>query len=293
MSFSVKNTISLCSDTDRYIYYLIVIYYIDEFYGVHMEYKGRIITEKIHGREVTIVGVSHNKEFFDENKYFFDNVFREKDGAVVVESSKIGFEKSMDENKMNFAEKIFIDEEGTYFFNNLIETAKSYGKEIYVIDPSNIPSTALDSLFFVLGVKTLELIKPTRRDFAKSFFSAVLGTTLLYNNTFGKIILDVAFDNEDAINTFGLDDRFAYSEQDYRNASIAKGIEKLVKLDDKNLISFHGDGHSEPIAHYLRNPEERDMKLSVYSPTFKLLGENTIRKYSLDSGWKEVKRTPY
>ncbi len=95
-------------------------------------------------------------------------------------------------------------------------------------------------------------------------------------------------------NTYSYQDReenplsFAlYNSVDYRDVTIAEGIDKLTKESEETgpIEVIYGSKHIAGIRHYLENPVERKARLLAYGP-FSGSPEDTFKVFTYDGGWR-------
>jgi hypothetical protein len=83
-----------------------------------------------------------------------------------------------------------------------------------------------------------------------------------------------------------------YELLDYRDVSLAKGLDVLTKRDLGNgpVVVFYGGLHASAVRHYAENHKERDIKFETYRP-YRSVAPPKLRIYEFDKkeGWKLIK----
>ncbi|MBI2542727.1 MAG: hypothetical protein HYW24_00890 [Candidatus Aenigmarchaeota archaeon] len=241
------------------------------------KYPYPIITEKIYGKDLTILGVEHKHDFFNEYREFFENFVTRQD-AIVLEQV---LHRSL--GVVNFWE-------GEGFYRDVGKIAGSQGKKVYQVDPGNWGVFVLDLETGVLGscmaaVTTFNLLESyirreniSRRKLLKRLLKLAVGVQLSWSGLPGIIIQD---DLSGFFGGYGIDDLLGYGAVDYRNIVIAEDLERLLSYEVPSISrigSIHGYLHSAPIQTYLKNRELR-MKRLVYFP-HDVIGDTKIREYT-------------
>ncbi|RJQ15932.1 hypothetical protein C4573_07315 [Candidatus Woesearchaeota archaeon] len=243
-----------------------------------MPYPYPRIPETIHGKELTILGVEHKPEFFQQYQPMLEDFVKSHD-AIVLEQTVGG----------NFWE--------SGFYGSIGELARKQGKKVYQVDPLGWKPIFLDVVNAGIGLALLyQLITgsksaetTTRRNFLKKMCQFAVGVpllagTLAVRNVQSILALDTTIH-------YGIDDALGYGLQDYRNIVIAEGLIRLCQEaeDFHTLGSIHGAAHSETVHEYLLSPNKRQKRLA-YLP-YDMLGNTQIREYTpTSSGW-ELRRT--
>src|SRR3989338_5996221 len=185
------------------------------------QYPYPVLIERINGKDLTIVGVTHTPEFYIEHRPFFEGIVKEHD-TLVLEQSIIG------QSDISFTR--------SPFFSNFGDLARAQNKSIYQVDPLTYIAITADLALTLLGSLTIAsgLTSPkkdqgvSRRDFLKRAGKIGLGLSLLGGSIMG-ISLTEAIAGEDVIikYDYGWDDVLLYGLNYYRNIIIAQGLERL------------------------------------------------------------------
>lgn len=222
-------------------------------------YPYSILEEKVNSVDISIIGVSHNLDFFMEHSKFFYNKVSNSD-AIIMEQPVCGD---------------FWDSE---FFGSIGEIAHYKKKNIYQADPVTIVSSLLDASQGILGASmmltgTLEM--------------RMLGMYLLlgsFPGSLSRYLLSRSPDSEDVNNKHDL---LMYGNTDQRNVVIAGGIKKICSKVGgiKKVSCIHGAAHSKPIKAYLQYPLLRKFKRMLYLP-YEAVSQTKVREYTPSyHGW--------
>jgi len=86
---------------------------------------------------------------------------------------------------------------------------------------------------------------------------------------------------------------FLYDSIDYRDVSVAEGLERLARsMNGKGAIAIiYGDAHRASIKHYASSPKERSIKTNVYLP-YRAAAPPKLEVFEYDkkNGWKIKRR---
>lgn len=136
----------------------------------------------------------------------------------------------------------------------------------------------------------------SRRSFLKRSFAyaagAGLGVGVMEKAEKNKKVIDFEYDSDQERTT-------QYNETDFRDVSIATGLDRLSQVLNKEMkvAIIYGDYHRSGVRKYLESPELRETKLALYKPFRDIAPpEMTAYKYELDpdiaSGKVALKDTP-
>ncbi|OGM03301.1 hypothetical protein A3K72_03480 [Candidatus Woesearchaeota archaeon RBG_13_36_6] len=233
------------------------------------------IRETINGKDVSITGVVHSKEFFERYKPFFEEIIFQHD--IIILEGVWGTEFW-----------------GDYDFYRLIGTiAYSKNKRIYQVDPVNLPVSLIDYAQCFIGLRLILLGLPkTRSEISRKEFLKLLGglaikgfgTSLVFGSLPGIWLRGLM--SKEILIEYGVDDLLTYGKTDFKNLMVAHGIDRICYEIDEftSLVSLHGYTHYETVDAYLRNPVLREKRF-VYLP-YDLVGERNIREYvPYENGW--------
>jgi len=125
--------------------------------------------------------------------------------------------------------------------------------------------------------KHISEIKTSRRGLLKTgaalFGLNALALPTVHNNNEAK---------KDLIATYESETRniLMHNLIDYRNAVVAKGIERYVKEhpEKKKILVLYGQAHSAPLAQYLQSPNLRAVKHATY-PEFQTVINEQLQEY--------------
>lgn len=240
----------------------------EKYYQVMQKYPYPIIKETISRRELTILGVSHTKEFFDYYNQLFED-FVDKNDAIVLEQIAGGD---------------FWEDNG--FFGTISELARKRSKKIYQVDPVSSGNIILELGVAIGGSLMLPKagrFSMSRRDALKRLGRTAIGFSLI----FGSLPMQITKDALTQDYSYGIDDLLLYGSSDYRNIVIATGLERLCKElpGVRTIGAIHGAAHSEPIHEYLMHPMKR-LKRLAYIP-HDMVGNIMIREHTpTASGWE-------
>ncbi|GAG08118.1 unnamed protein product, partial [marine sediment metagenome] len=215
------------------------------------------LEEKVNSVDVSIIGVEHTKEFFEKYKSFLEEKISQAD-AVILEDVIGGN---------------FWDHE---FYRKIGEIASSQQKKVYQTDTIRRLPGFVDLLQEVAGVSLIVLgFSVGLLGFGLgSLGGTSLGVYLFLGSHDGRALRYLIHKGSH----YGLDNLLSYGYTDYRDATIADGIDKLCHENDgiKKFVCIHGNDHSEPIKKYLKNPTLRKIKRLTYLP-FDLIASQPIR----------------
>ncbi len=245
--------------------------------GLYPEYPLFADKETVNGKEFTIIGVQHTPEFFNSYKSFFKKRVAESDAVILEQSVGSEFWKSS-------------------FFGKAGEAARAEQKRVYQIDPVTLANFSIDTIGIpvacVFGiVHELRDSKTGRRDFLKKIgkiglYSYLLSGTLELSSVKASI-------DEEIVSKYGMEDVLSYGWMDYRNVSIADGIDRLSRETDgiRKIASIHGNNHADTVIGYIKDAELREIKKNLYLPyDNRILSKTKIREYIPgESGWKLVR----
>ena len=201
------------------------------------------LKETVFGTEVSILGVEHNSEFFEQYQHFFIEFIAQQD-AVVLEQVVGG----------NFW--------NSNFFREMGRIAESLGKRVYQVDPATtVNSRFIDDLTGIAGLillyKGLEKMnkeKMSRRNFLKGGVQIAAGTSLVGGTYLGDVLISGL--SPENIEEYMVKEKFTYGDCNYRNIVIAEGLERICKevLDIQKIGAIHGAAHSKAVHSYLAVP---------------------------------------
>ncbi len=229
-----------------------------------------ILQEKVNGIDIDLVGVIHNKEFFNKNK----NLLKENADnapAIFIEDGERG--RSIENG----------------FYGEIAKFAQEAGKPIYIPDTSKTSYLLPDAVQLTIGISLFanSFGKPkkdfSRRDFLKKSGKGLAGLYLMLGSPL-SIFLESPKRNEHII----IDDALKYGViHDYRNLVSAANIDKLTKKVQfqGKVPYFIGQAHVKGISAYLNNPKLRERKRHVYALQ-DLIIDSSIKKYEFqDDSW--------
>lgn len=223
-----------------------------------------------------------------------------------------------DDDLRMFFDRVVLDNPFADFYKEMLAIAATEGKDVAYVDPirdiySLVPLDAADADadavkaisflsswgFLVARDKVLDFVQAAQR--ARERTTGVLERgmsrrTFLHKTAVGALGVGVVSGASvgATINQkyrgIGRDENvlghFLYSLLDYRDCSIANGLEALAQqIEEKDRIAaIYGSAHLSGVSHYLEHPIERAAKLMGYAPTFGRVSDRHLVLYSFSDG---------
>ncbi|MFH1637891.1 MAG: hypothetical protein ABIB71_05685 [Candidatus Woesearchaeota archaeon] len=237
---------------------------------VPKDYPYEVKSINVKGKEVVVCGVVHNHKSYVKYKDFLEEAIKDSCGIV--------FEADIEDLKKGLKDDDF---EGPAVA--LFAAAANFKKDLYKVDPWN------GQIADVLLDKYRALRNPTDR---KALLKIIF-----------ELLEKKLEDRDEPITPIEMSIYRAMSFQfnlihwDYRETGIGEGLDKIINLEKDlktgYLLAIHGADHTEGIAYYLENPDERKATLEGYHSQG-IKGQETVRKHSfIDDKWVKVYEGEY
>lgn len=232
------------------------------------------------GVEVDLCGVVHTVDSLKRNLPFIlkkiksvdivdiEGVMDSETSSVISSLSFIGkkdLPSYLDEiNKISKADSF------SGFFGSVAALAFSESKDVLCIEVEH-NNTVLDvikmfePLYVYCRLIESDKIKAWETPIFIDFLTNVKG---LFEFSFRKLLkTNIPLSNEEWF-------RFMYDLHDWRDASLAVALHRLIKLgkipENKKIAIFRGAAHGSNLHHYLKSPREAELKFKMY-PQFEFL----------------------
>jgi hypothetical protein len=230
--------------------------------------------QKVQGKNINLIGVSHCEEFFKQNEEFFRETVKNND-ALIFEVGRYSFPDYND------------------FFGMIGRLSKQDKKPVYLLDPNNICLGGVDLLVGIGGinygiVNFISALKDRkkigRRKFLKKMLVTGLGLYAASGTIPGNLFRDLVYESKEN------PDFITLGNCDYRNIVIAENLERLSSLtENKDYAFFIGKFHLNPVNFYLKNPGWRN-KRKLYYPA-DLICDSKIHEYQTEDNQWILKRS--
>ena len=195
----------------------------------------------------------------------------------------------------DFLRRAISENENLIFFNAVADIIHEQEKAVFTSDPvvpdnalglvstllKNDPDKAdkeIESIRTVIGGTALGLAfmqflsmtfqknpKMNRRNFLKfgAAGSTVAVGSLMGMSNWGKRLSGEDSGGFDRTDSLGFS---TYSFRDYRDVSIARGIDVMTRSNGglNSIAVIYGADHTAPVRYYLENPRERELRYAVY-----------------------------
>jgi|SRR3989338_4825168 len=251
------------------------------------EYPYPVIDRVANGRNISIMGALHTREFFEWHSEYFGREIENAD-ALVIEQSFIDPNQGSENESLLIDEIEELDFTDDEFFGRIAKIAHENQIPIFIIDPFTEEIYNADHYIFAYAAMLtafsgVDLIKRlakediTRRRFFADMLLGAAGLSLAGGSFPGVHYREEI--NEEALQEHGIDDLFFYGATDFRNIKIAEGLDRISNqvTGINNILSIHGAHHYKQIDAYLLNPELR-VRILAY-PIYNELGNINIREY--------------
>lgn len=248
-----------------------------------------IIDTKINDIDYRMVGVYHTGWFMDEYFKTFEDYI--KNCSLVI--TEAGPE-----------ELPYCNKDAYEFFNTVISLAREYNKEVVTLDSFSADmyliellqgwsfwiatAIALSGSLYSIGKKKKKSKKKTIGKIALVGLGAYL--------TLSSFIPGIIF--RDFLGIPSNKNYYFYNGvEDQRNIEITKRVLSLDKYvskeklqEGKYVLMIFGDAHAKGFDSYTEKPNFREFKSWLYVPTYNLIDNDKISKFSYKDGWwqKEI-----